>query len=86
MGEDTYLQFGENDELREELLAYTSYNQLKTPPEQIERYVRMSYGSVRVELFCGGFGEKTSILLFDGEKEPQEFSEEIEYHTAGSEI
>lgn len=83
MGEDTYLQFGENDELREELLAYTSYNQLKTPPEQIERYVRMSYGSVRVELFCGGFGEKTSILLFDGEKEPQEFSEEIEYHTAG---
>lgn len=83
MGEDTYLQFGENDELREELLAYTSYNQLKTPPEQIERYVRMSYGSVRVELFCGGFGEKTSILLFDREKEPQEFSEEIEYHMAG---
>ena len=75
-GEDVYIYLdGEDD-----ILDYTSYHLLATPPEHIERYVRCSLDDLKMELFCG---EMTSILIFDGEKAPQEFSEDIEYGMAG---
>ena len=83
-GKEAYLWLDQSEDGQKNcLLEYTNYNLLKTPPEQIERYVRMNVGTVSVELFCGQGGEVTSILLFNGDKEPQEFCEEIEYHTMG---
>lgn len=75
-GEDVYLYLDEQTDL----LTYTSYALLQTPPEQVERYVRCSLDHLKMELFCG---EMTSILIFDADKEPQELSVKIDYHFAG---
>lgn len=76
-GEDVYIYLNGEDDI---LNNYTSYDLLTTPPKQIKRYVRCSLGDLKMELFCG---EMTSILILDGEKAPQEFSEDIEYEMAG---
>lgn len=75
-GEDVFLYLDEETDL----LAYTSYTLLQTPPEQVDRYARCSLNHLKMELFGG---DLTSILIFDGEKEPQELCAKIDYHFAG---
>ena len=84
-GEDVFIWFDEERMYFEPLQHYTSYNLLKTPPEQVRAYARRRSGEVSVEVFCQeDYGGPTAVRLKNGTEEPQEISiEELEIKHGG---
>lgn len=84
-GEDVFIWFDEERMYFEPLQHYTSYNLLKTPPEQVRAYARRRSGEESVEVFCQeDYGGPTTVRLKNGTEETQEISiEELEIKHGG---